>query len=422
MTTFEPLPPSRSSLPVKRQDRSGQYAVLGAIAIVTLFGFAALSVDIANIRLAQVQVQDVADAASQAAVYELRRTQDTVVAQEAAQAVVDANYVAGAVPDLADIDFGRYDSQTGAFTETAVAPNSARVVVTREDEEGITALFSKLWGYQKFDVRGDAISAAREVEIILVTDITNSWSQANFANARAASIAFLDTLKGSYSPRDRVGMSIFTNRFGWEFTPLTDLEVEVSTDQVLNQWTGLRTASKATDDAAGQGTDSCTPGSDPPNDFTTVPGGCYPNMPREYTDEPGTDHSTGLEMAWQMFNDSDGDERYRAVVVLTDGIPNGLGGASGTLRAAEGYTEPWDEYQGPVPKTAQNIRDTAAIAAERIHDDFGADIYVVSFVANDAILEMMEQGNGYTTITSDTGELVSIFEGIANSLPIAVVQ
>src|SRR5690606_26868142 len=131
--------------------------------------------------------------------------------------------------------------------------------------------------------------------VVLVMDITNSWNPRNFEYARAAAVQFYDTMAASAGPYDKIGMSVFTGRYGWEFTPLTRMH-DATDAGVRAQWADMKTASKS-----GTGTnwpDYCW--TNTTNNFSSPSGGCYPNMPREYTDEPGTDHTTGIEMAARM--------------------------------------------------------------------------------------------------------------------------
>ena len=75
-------------------------------------------------------------------------------------------------------------------------------------------------------------------------DITNSWSQANFANARTAAVSFLDTVSPTAGPDDLIGMVVFTGRYGVEHSPMVALTdaIDLGLDDT---WNALRTASKA---------------------------------------------------------------------------------------------------------------------------------------------------------------------------------
>lgn len=161
--------------------------------------------------------------------------------------------------------------------------------------------------------------------------------------------------------------------------------------------------------------------------------GCYPEMPREYlgTDgrnctfgsECGTDHTVGLAMSRIMFQEEPDDSAFRALIVLTDGIPNNLEASHGQARRDLGYVEDrWREYQAPVPHAVGSIRSQSVIMARQLWDDMRVHVWVVSFVAHEAFMPNMVQGQGYYRNTSDPNALVQIFEDIANSLPLAIVE
>ncbi len=158
------------------------------------------------------------------------------------------------------------------------------------------------------------------------------------------------------------------------------------------------------------------------NNFNSPLGGCYPNMPREYRDEPGTDHTTGMAMAWQMFDERTDPGAFRVQVVLTDGLPNGLGNPGGT-RGSQGYTEDrWREYAGPMPHSSSAIHNDSIAMTQAMWDESRIHTYVVSFVADHWFMDQMPQGQGYYVRTTSATALAPIFEEIANSLPMAVVE
>ena len=124
-----------------------------------------------------------------------------------------------------------------------------------------------------------------------------------------------------------------------------------------------------------------------------------------------------------MFAEQDDPTAFRAMVVLTDGIPNGLNNGHGQYRLQLGYTETrWREYRGPVPRTTAQVRTVSNLLTQQMYDEMRVNTWVVSFVANDAFMETMPRGLGYYVNTSSSAALVPIFEDIANSLPMAIVQ
>lgn len=408
------------------RSRRGNFFMLFALAIVVVFGFGALAADVSFMRMSQSQVQDVADAAGQGAAVVMKRYADPVRAQTVAQKIVAMNTVAGESPKLESIEFGLWtqgSDQAGVFDTLALNPNAVRVQVTRRDTRSIPFLLASIFGYQKFGVSATSTSASRNVHVVISMDITNSWNPNNFVFARDAAVSFLDTMRGSAGPYDKLGMNVFTGRYAWATTPLVTLRDTTAISAARTQWVLLKTASKA-----GNGSNwpsTCALNSDPNrNNFGwPVAGGCYPNMPREYTDEPGTDHSTGLEMSARMFDSDPDPSAERVLLMLTDGIPNGIATGHGAIRAGQGYVESrWAEYKGPAPHSTSAIQADSVALAEEMWLDQRVHIYVVSFVQDATFLHDMPQGQGYFTLTNSASALTPIFQQIANSLPVAVVE
>lgn len=391
--------------------RRGSYSILFGVMIVTILGFGALAVDVSWVRLAQSQAQDVADAASQAALIQLKRTGSAEAALHAAEQVVARNTVAGHPPALLEFDVGTWDD--GDFTVSTTNRNAVRVEVGRT----MDMLLAPLFGWFQSDVRAEAISANRTLHVVLAVDITNSWTQSDFAGAREAAVRFFDVIAGAHGPNDMIGMVVFTGRYGVAHTPLMLVNDAVD-GGVRDVWNQLRTASKPgkPNTKHPNGCDVYTT-----NNFTSPKDGCFPNMWREYLDESGTDHAVGLEMAKKMFEDNPDPAAYRALIVLTDGNPNGVGAHQ--QRNSAGYVETrWDWVWANIGRNTNQVKtDSVALAAE-LHDDHEIDIWAVSFVADAWWMQDVAQGAGYYVRTTDPDALVPIFEDIAESLPLAIVR
>lgn len=408
--------------PRPRRARRGNVIIMSALALVVLLGLGSLAVDVSYMRLAQAQAQDVADASAVAALWALRNSGTERATTLAAQAVLDRNLVAGKKADLASLELGDWDTDDGTLVTDGDTPNAVRVTIDRAGDNAVRLFLGRIFGHESVDVGASATAAARNLHIVLVMDITNSWSRPNYYDARAAAVAFYDVVQGTHGPYDKIGMSVFTGRYGWEFTPLTLLEDAGASALVRAQWEDMETASKAGTRARNsKGCDVY--GGSSTNDFSDPDGGCFPDMPREYIDEPGTDHTTGLAMARQMLQDETDDTAYRAVVVLTDGYPNGIGSSHGNTRDGEGYTETrWREYRGPVPHSTAQVKSESVSMAADMWDTDEVHTWVVSFVADDVFMENMANGDGYYVNTSDSAALIDIFETIAASLPLALVE
>lgn len=417
------------SLAPRRRRRKGNYAVMFAATLVVMLGFGALAVDVSWMHLVQAQAQDVADAASQAAMIVYKRTGDTGAGNTAALGIVARNPVGGGRGTLESIDFGYWETSGGlsTFVPSSTGINAVQVAIARVDDDAVGLFLGRIFGWESFNVRAKATSAQRDVRVLLVMDITGSWhewngSQVDFNYARTAAVNFLDELTTTYGTTDKIGMVVFTGRYAWEFTPFRLLETEATDHVARNAWSSLNVASKAGRARAYPGVCKLNGGANQ-NNFGSPLGGCYPNMPREYTDEPGTDHTTGLELARRMFDEEDQAAFYRAMIVLTDGAPNGLGAGNGAIRAATGYTESrWEEYKGPVPHTTYQIKNDSVAESQAMWDELRVNTWVVSFVQDEPFMPAMCHGDGYYSHTNDSSVLVPIFEKIARSLPLAIVE
>lgn len=412
----------------RKGERRGNYALMFGMGMTVMLGFGAFAIDLSYLRLTQDQVQDVADAASQAAMISLKQGRGTAAATTAATLMTTQNVVGGQHPRLKTITYGVWDESAGSFTPTAVSPNAVRVSVTRDGADAIPMFLSRMWGRDAIAVTGSSTSAARKLHVVLVMDITGSWSQTNFRNARNAAQAFLSVLTSSYGDEDMIGMAIFTGRYAWEYSPLKLVKTEAADSGYKTSWNLLNVASKS-----GVGKTYPTEcATNPTNDFTTPPntatdkGGCYPKMPREYTDEPGTDHTTGLKMAQTMLTEQNGPTVYNATVMLTDGIPNGILAGNGAIRhtPATAFTEPrWREYMGPAPHSTTQIQtDAVALSNTMWTSSLRTNQWVVSFVQDGAFMHNMVHGNGTYTLTSNSAALVGIFQQVARSLPLVIVR
>lgn len=157
-------------------------------------------------------------------------------------------------------------------------------------------------------------------------DITGSWSEADFARARESALGLWDVLRDENDEDDQIAMTLFTNRFSWAYTELSNIDDVDASGELAAAWGKLNIASKGgMDEDPFDGIRCALHPRSSRDAFIDPEGGCYPDMPREYTDEPGTDHWVGLKLAEQLLLESFEPDAYKAVVVMTDGRP-----ASGT--------------------------------------------------------------------------------------------
>jgi Flp pilus assembly protein TadG len=441
-----------------RRRRGGAFAILFAMLIVFLLAFGAIAIDGSMVRLADVECQDVADSAAHAAVLALKRTGSQTDAESAARSVIAENRVMGRAPALASIEFGDWDEVARAFSSSVGSgANAVRVRVGRTGADALPLWLAPLIGHASADVTATATAATRSLQVVLVMDITASWHQKNFSKARDAAVRFLDVLHENHGIDDTVGMVIFFQRYAWEYTPFTSIESSSrDASLVRGKWQKLNIGSVAGDYQASWATGSllnskhiackvygtnnngggnpwsgwCTSGSScyqaaKRNLFsaTTPVGGCFPAMPHYYSDEGGTDHTTGMQMARTMFSERNDPTVYRAMVVLTDGEPSGYSASTTTLRGTAHDTETrYRQYTRSGSHSTAQIRTDTVVLANQMHADLDVNTWFVSFVEHGTFMEDSATGDGWFDLAATSDEIVPIFERIAHSLPAAVVE
>jgi Putative Flp pilus-assembly TadE/G-like len=431
------------------KSRRGNYSIITALSLVGLCGAAALSIDWGRALLASVQAQHVADSAAEAGVIVLKQGGSISQAQVAAERIAALNRVGGKAPTLTDFNGGRWED--GAGWSEGGAMNGVHAKVSRSGANAIPLPLASLFGHETVSIEREAVAATQNLQVVLVVDITRSWDKEDFNNARAASLTFLDALHDAAGANDLVGMTLFLQRFGWEYTPMTLLTASAASDALVrDKWAKISigslagtyqasweaTTSKhmacnvyATNSKGGEvATSWCSSGSTCylpayKDNFTTPSGGCFPEMPRYYSDEGGTDHTTGMEMARTMFEENPDPFAYKAMVVLTDGIPIAYGSDTSSKRKAQSHTEArYRQYKRATAHTVAQIRtDTPALAQEMYEDD-QVNTWFVSFLEEEQFMRDAAQGDGYFRRADNSEEIIEIFEDIAHSLPLAVVQ
>jgi hypothetical protein len=268
------------------------------------------------------------------------------------------------------------------------------------------------------DTAADTAIHPAPIELVFVVDITGSWSRANFAAMRDGLVAALDAAESRGVAGDKVALVSFHGRYAEVLAPWLALDDASAVADARVTWSALETASKG--GVARPFPDECSLRADSPpgansarNDFTT--GGCYPDMPREYTDEAGTDHTTGLTLAGQLFAET--PAAGGALILVTDGIPNGPSSASGQYRAERGYIETrWEEYQGPVPHTSSAIQAESPLISAALYADEGVESWVLSYIVDAPWLDAIATGRGTSQTTATAEELGAALPAVVAGL------
>ena len=163
---------SRSKLANQR----GAAAIIVAVSMIALLGFAAIAVDTGYLMVAKNELQNVADAAALAAARQLGSIYEPMTAAEqqsytcdpgtitpVAQNVAQMNTAAGQSITIqnSDVVIGQWDSATHILTPTLDQPNAVMVTARRETgvNGAVTTFFAKILGIDTADISADAIAA-----------------------------------------------------------------------------------------------------------------------------------------------------------------------------------------------------------------------------------------------------------------------
>ncbi|MEN0060738.1 MAG: vWA domain-containing protein [Myxococcota bacterium] len=379
---------------LSRMPQRGSYAAVYAIAASALVAFGAIAVDLSMLRLADAEIQAVADASAQAAILELRSTNNRAVAKAVSQQVTGHNRVAGIQPIQDHLDFGLFEA--GVFTPTSLNANAVRVDVKVD----VDLPFSGFWGAGSQTLRGTAAAAARPLHTIVVVDITRSWSPVDFVGARDGAVAVFDHMASAAGKNDRVGLVVFHGKYGTEFTPLTRVDDAVA-NGVREEWLKLDRAQLT---------------------GTAIPVEPLPPVPLQFNDETGTDHAIGIQMATKMFAEQPDPTVYRAMIIITDGAPADVGKHKNRNDVGWVDTRWRFEYTGATARTKDAIRSESQAMTKMAWDTAEVHTWMVSFKLNDPWMVPVAQGDGYFIRATNSSELVDIFTDIAESLPIALVE
>jgi len=387
-----------------RHHRRGSYAIMVALLMIVLLGFAALAIDLSYLRLARLQAQNAADAGAHAALTEFRLTRDEEAARSRAVQIVNLNRVAGdlaVIDPAADVTFGGWDFPSHSFNADAEFVNAVEVTVRREaDSPGgsVPLMLAKIFGATEADARsnGSSVGALRSREIFIVQDVTSSFRD-EIDQGRLADITLLDFVNENGFPGDRIGMVTFVGAAEvW-----TDLQrVAPNYSDIRNQWETL---------------DWCNRNYWP---FTTerwaeyyhdAPDmiSCNEGSTGAWYADSGTNQGAGISLAVEQLTDDSTTEptALKTIVLVSDGKAQ------------------------CVPEGTVCDEEVAAmgVAAADLAADSSVSIFSVSFnetynEEQSAYLESLTRGYGTFYETPDASELPSILAEIAASIPISIVQ
>jgi hypothetical protein len=378
-----------------------------------LIGFAALSVDISYINMARTQSQNVADAASHAALIAYRSTNDPDIARETAEFIVSRNLVGNDVATLTELNLGEWSFKDRTFDPTSTFINGAEAVVSRSeaDDNPLELFFAPLLGHATADVMGHGTAAGRTRQVMLVTDVSGSFAN-DIDSAREATTAFLTYMRDNPLPGDLLGHAVFAGR---KTFPLLHSLASPTDDyaSLYNRFQLLEVCSAARGELRGSPTNSNS---------------CF------------TSQARGLHYALQEFAVRGDAREFQAVVLLTDGQANThlSSNRDGRTRwTAEDDTEMlrdvmWEggAYAYRVWECPIGQRNTRGCGLRSYSGEFdgGVHLWTVYFGSQGSNVRWLEDlvdfdGNrGTAENTTDPDEMVRIMVDIASSIPVVLTD
>jgi Flp pilus assembly protein TadG len=284
--------PAPGLRPRERERERGAIAVLMALCLTFLLGFAAIGFDLSYVRLGRLQMENATDAAAHAAVVVLRGTHDPAQAKTEAAAIAHLHEVLGKPMKLTDanIDVGVYDFTTNSFATSNVAPyNAVRINSQRfssDSGDGLVNLtFGAALGYSEADVTQSVTTAFVNRYFQIEMDVTDSYL-CDLDNATTAATDFLTWLAapgtGTGTPGDWIGLDAFTGA-AREVTPMKNAfwkYQEILDDPMKLHGSWLRYGSTVTPGQT-KGLGTCNKSDDP------TPSKCYNGATWSLTAEKG---------------------------------------------------------------------------------------------------------------------------------------
>ncbi len=422
-----------------------------AFSLVPILGMGAIAIDISYLAAATDQAQAVADAASHAALLSYRDSEApthvarVAKAKRAAEWIVEHNAVGfGGRADLSKLDFGAYDVRTGGFAAGGSTPNAVRAVVSRRGANALDTFQAGIIGYDELEVEQQGTSAFSTKDVMMVVDLSGSMYQGEgvpfgkprgatevvagvrYATAheavRDAMVAFGEYSVERRAPGDRLGVSVFAEHSDlWQ--PSLRLDTEgMELLRHLKDW-GVPNARKGGRAYRGDryavvhqrgsrwyyGTngnkkrglaygrnrhDDCQDVMEA--QFRWEGWNRYPNRPDVCDLGTCTNPGPAVDLAVDELA-SRRDGAFKAIIVISDGMPTCGEGANGFLEATE---RAWSKH--------------------------GIHVWTVAYDGSNGVdarlMEKAAKGLGTYTETPDPDQLDDLMVDIAESFPVAVVK
>ena len=409
-----------------RKERRGAFAPMLVFLLLMLLGFGAFSLNVAYLGQCRVEAESVAASGARAGIMILRAGGTTGDADGAIVALAAANQVCGVMPSVESITWGRWDdtATNPSFVATATPPNAVRVGLGRAGSGSVQTFLGDFIGVNSVDVHGMATAAARSQHLVVIVDTQQGLSESAFLQVKDGIIAGVSVLGASASPGDKLSVIVSSGPYAWEIVPLSSIGDATGLASVQADLQTLALASFAgTQASTVDGVDCTVSTGSTEDDFGSPSGGCYPDMPRRYSDEEGSDLSVALDLARAQFIAEATTPTVRHVVVFMHNTFTAVPSDAGTARGADGHVEGrFTEVIGTIPNDVVSIGSQSQTSSDALWSESRASIWVNLYNHNDAGYAALLQGDGWIVDSAATGDTADLIGAIVGASPVGVVQ
>lgn len=409
-----------------KKGRRGAFAPMLVFLLLMLLGFGAFSLNVAHLGQCRVEAESIAASAARAGVMILRGGGTTGDADGAIVALVAANTVCGSAPNIASITWGRWDDTVTnpSFVGTATPPNAVRVGLGRAGAGSVPTFLGDFIGVNSVEVYGMATAAIRSQHLVIIVEIQQGLSESAFLQVKDGIVAGVAVLGASASPEDKLAVVVTSGPYAWEMVPLTSIGDAAGLASVQADLQTLALASFAGTQVSTVDSVDCTVASGSvEDDFNSPSGGCYPDMPRRYSDEAGSDLSVALDLARAQFIAEATTPATRNVAVFMHKPFTAVPSDAGAARTADSYVEGrFTEVVGLIPNDVVSAAGQAQTSSDALWSESRASLWVTLYNLSDTGYTALVQGDGWVVDNATTGDTADLIGAIVGASPVGVVQ
>lgn len=402
-----------------RRPRAGSYAV-GAVLMLTLgLTLGAFAFEVGRLSLCHSHLEVLTDHAAATGVHALRRTADLTDAERAIDTVLSRNPICRTPVTLQASTWGTWTPSAG-FVAGASPPNAVQISVDASDAGGVSLLWGSFLNTSFVSLGATSTAALPPLHLAIVHDVQTVWSESQALLVRDALRDTLQHWAASAGPEDTVTLVLAASHLAWVWTEPTPVAGNAASLDA--SWESVILASRAgTQPSTTDGVDCTVHTGAQTDDYTTPPGGCYPDMPRRYSDEVSLDLGNALALARSRLQSPPLTHRRGTLAVL--GQPYGnLPTTVGEARALDGFVEGrFAEQASSVPAGSADLQDRAETAATSGWEDLGVDLWLLPVNTLEPQYDTLPQGRGWRLDVADPGSLAPALREVVSTQPVGVV-